>query len=141
MSFTPLHSSFKGKRSFNSEINVTPFVDVMLVLLIIFMVTSPMLISGVEVELPTAQHAPLGGQDEPIVLTVDRSGDVYLQEDKIPIAQIGQKLRAVFENKKDNRIFIRGDKNVHYGKIMEVFSMLKETGMYNVSLVTEVPKH
>lgn len=122
----------------NSEINVTPFVDVMLVLLVIFMVTSPMLISGVEVDLPKTRANPLAGQDEPIAITVDKSGNIYIQETIVSDAQLKSKLKAIFNAKNDTRIFVRGDQNVNYGKVMEVFSVLKEIGIPNVALVTEV---
>ncbi|WHQ47086.1 MAG: protein TolR [Candidatus Midichloria sp.] len=136
-SATPSFNKYK-RRSLNSEINVTPFVDVMLVLLVIFMVTSPMLLSGVEVDLPQAKTIPITGQDEPISITVDKYGNIYLQEIKVSLAELEKKLNALFTAKKDNLIFLRGDKLVDYGKIMEVFTTLKASGLYNVALVTEV---
>jgi len=126
------------RRSLNSEINVTPFVDVMLVLLIIFMVTSPMLLSGVEVDLPKTKAIPITGNDEPISITIDKNGNLYVQEIKVSLLELEKKLIAILGVKKDNRIFLRGDKLVDYGKIMEVFAVLKSSGLYNVSLVTEV---
>lgn len=125
------------RRGLNSEINVTPFVDVMLVLLIIFMVTSPMLLSGVSVNLPETSNMPLSGQDEPIVVTVNKNGDLYLQESMLSIDLLETRLAAIVNINKDCRVFIRGDKDVSYGKMMEVFSALKVSGKYKVALVTE----
>jgi biopolymer transport protein TolR len=127
----------RGRR-LNSEINVTPFVDVMLVLLVIFMVTSPMLVAGVPVDLPQTSAAPLGGQDEPLVLTIDSKGNVYLQEFEIPFNMIAEKLSAIAGAKADTRIFIRGDRSLQYGKIMTVFNEIKKAGYQHVALVTEV---
>lgn len=136
-SAVPSFNKYK-RRSLNSEINVTPFVDVMLVLLVIFMVTSPMLLSGVEVDLPQTKTIPITGQDEPVSITVDKHGNIYLQEVKVSLAELEKKLNTLFAAKKDNRVFLRGDKLVDYGKIMEVFTTLKASGLYNVALVTEV---
>lgn len=126
------------RRRLNSEINVTPFVDVMLVLLVIFMVTAPMLVAGVQVDLPQTSSAPLSGQDEPLILTIDRSGMVHLQDHAIPLDSLSEKLSAIAGAKKDSRIFVRGDKRLHYGKIMEVFSAIQNAGYQHVALVTEV---
>lgn len=121
-----------------SEINVTPLVDVMLVLLIIFMVCSPMLVAGVQVDLPKTKAAALSGQDEPIAISIDKFGNVYIAENKVQVLDLGKKLNAVLNEKKDTRIFVRGDKKIDYGKVMEVFAELKSSGFKNVALVTEV---
>jgi len=129
-----------GKRAryaMNSEINVTPMVDVMLVLLVIFMVTSPMLVAGVSVDLPKTKSSPLSGQDEPIAISIDKTGGVFIQETKVKIADLKAKLSAVLHEKKDTRIFVRGDKSIDYGKVMEVFGEIKSAGFTNVALVTE----
>ena len=126
------------KRKLGSEINVTPFVDVMLVLLVIFMITSPMLLSGVDVDLPQTKTMPINGQDEPISVSIDKRGDIYLEELKVSLSELEQKLKAIILEKKDARIFIRGDKAVDYGKIAEVFVTIRASGLHNVSLVTEV---
>lgn len=130
--------SHRFKKTLNSEINVTPFVDVMLVLLVIFMVTSPMLISGVDVDLPKTTAGPISSQDEPIAISIDKKGTIYLQEMSVALENLATKLKAVLKEKYDTRIFIRGDQNIYYGRIMEVFSVLKEAGYNNVALVTEV---
>ncbi|HEU5046890.1 MAG TPA: protein TolR [Rickettsiales bacterium] len=126
------------KKSF-SEINVTPMVDVMLVLLIIFMVTAPMLTAGVQVDLPKTKAAPLNGQDEPLVVSVLRDGRVYLQDQKEPIAleALGPKLAAITGEKTDTRIFVRGDKDVDYGTIMQVVGEVTSAGLTKVALITE----
>jgi biopolymer transport protein TolR len=129
----------RGRRPLNSEINVTPFVDVMLVLLVIFMVTSPMLVSGVHVELPKTKSAALSGQDEPLSITIEKNGSVYIHESKIKLSDLNAKLSAVLKEKKETRIFVRGDKDVDYGTVMHVFSEIKESGYNNVALVTEAP--
>lgn len=129
--------SKRNRRQLASEINVTPLVDVMLVLLIIFMVCSPMLIAGVQVDLPKTKASSLSGQDEPISISIDKYGNVYIQESKVKINELGAKLSAVLREKKDTRIFVRGDRKIDYGKVMEVFGAIKSGGFSNVALVTE----
>lgn len=127
----------RRKREINCEINVTPFVDVMLVLLVIFMVASPMLVAGVQVDLPKTKAAALSGQDEPVAISINKAGEVFIQETKIKTSELPQKLSAIVKEKKDTRIFVRGDKSVEYGAIMEVFGSIKSAGFKNVALVTE----
>ena len=119
------------------EINVTPFVDVMLVLLIIFMVTAPMLTSGVPLELPEAKGQQLQSNKEPVTLSVDRSGKVFIQETEIKLDEIAPKLKAIAKNGYDEQIFIRGDKGIDYGTVMRVMGRVKSAGFTKVSLVTE----
>lgn len=121
-----------------SEINVTPFVDVMLVLLIVFMVTAPLLTVGVTVDLPKATSAPLPGQDEPLTVTVNRNGAVYLQESEIALDELGPRLNAVLETKPGTRIFVRGDKVIDYGRVMEVVGTIHDAGIVKVALVTKL---
>jgi len=121
----------------NSEINITPFVDVMLVLLVIFMVTSPMLTTGIEVDLPKTKSAALAGNDEPLIITLDKAGNLYLQETKIDHKEMKTKLEAVLNQNKDTRIFVRGDKEIDYGQIMHLFALVKDLGFEHVALVTE----
>jgi biopolymer transport protein TolR len=127
----------RNRRQISSEINVTPLVDVMLVLLIIFMVCSPMLVAGVQVDLPKTKAAALAGQDEPIAISIDKSGSIYIQESKVKIQDLAAKLEAVLKEKKETRIFVRGDRKIDYGKVMEVFGAIKVAGYKNVALVTE----
>jgi biopolymer transport protein TolR len=126
-----------------SEINVTPFVDVMLVLLIIFMVTAPLLTVGVPLELPQAKGKQIETNKEPIVVSVTRQGEVFLgQEEKTPMRldEIGPKLNAVAGNRggADEPIFVRGDKSVEYGLVAKVMGRIKEAGFKKISLITEV---
>jgi biopolymer transport protein TolR len=126
-----------------SEINVTPFVDVMLVLLIIFMVTAPLLTVGVPLELPHAKGKQLEANKEPIVVSVTQKGDVFLgQEEKTPMQldEIGPKLNAVAGNRGgvDEPIFVRGDKSAEYGLVARVMGRIKEAGFRKISLITEV---
>jgi biopolymer transport protein TolR len=122
-----------------SDINVTPMVDVMLVLLVIFMVTAPLLNVGVPVDLPKTTAAPITGQDEPLVVSVNAQGKVYLQETEIPIDNLAARLQAVTQNKPDQRIFVRGDRSINYGRIMEVMGVINQAGFKHVALVAELP--
>jgi biopolymer transport protein TolR len=121
-----------------AEINVTPFVDVMLVLLIVFMVTAPLLTVGVTVDLPQATSAPLPGQDEPLSVSVGRDGKIYLQESEIAIEDLGPRLVAILETKPGTRIFVRGDKVIDYGRVMEVVGTIHDAGIAKVALVTKL---
>lgn len=121
-----------------AEINVTPMVDVMLVLLIIFMVTSPLMVAGVTVDLPETNASPVTGQDEPLSVTVDAKGDVYIQESKVDKNELVAKLQAISGEKKDVRIFVRGDRNIDYGKVMEVVGKINSAGFNKVALLTEI---
>jgi biopolymer transport protein TolR len=120
-----------------SEINVTPMVDVMLVLLIIFMVTAPMLTSGVQVDLPKTSSAPLQGQDEPLTISVQAGGRVFINKTPVGIDELGAKLAAIAGEKRDTRIFVRGDKSVDYGHIMHVIGEINGAGFTKVALITE----
>lgn len=122
-----------------SQINVTPFVDVMLVLLVIFMVTAPLLTAGVEVNLPESSAKALKGTDEPLAVSVDAAGKIYIQENEVTIEELGPKLKAITEQKPEARVFVRGDRAIAYGQVMAVMSAIKEAGISNVALVTVVP--
>ena len=120
------------------EINVTPFVDVMLVLLIIFMVTAPLLTVGVPIELPEAKGQQLQANKEPVTISVDRAGKVFIQETEIKLDEIAPKLKAIAKNGYEEQIFVRGDKGVAYGTVMRVMGRISAGGFRKVSLVTEV---
>ena len=122
-----------------SEINVTPMVDVMLVLLVIFMVTAPLLTVGVPVDLPKTEASVMQGQDEPLVITVNSAGRVFLQETEMTLDVLVARLRAITQNKLDTRIFVRGDKAVVYGRIMEVMGTVNAAGFTKVALIAELP--
>ncbi len=119
-----------------SEINVTPMVDVMLVLLIIFMVTAPLLTVGVNVDLPKTKAAMIAGQDEPLAVSVDSEGRVFLQDTEIDLDALAPRLIAITGNNPEVRIFIRGDKAIDYGRVMEVMGAVNAAGFKKVALVT-----
>lgn len=134
--------SFRRGRSHKpmSEINVTPFVDVMLVLLVIFMVTAPLLTVGVSVDLPKTKASVIPGQDEPLAITVDKQGKIFLQETEMELVNLVPRLIAITGNNPDVRIFIRGDRAIHYGRVMQVMGTINRAGFKKVALVTEPGK-
>ena len=121
------HFAWRSARHI-SEINVTPFVDVMLVLLVIFMITAPLLTASVDVDLPRTQAAQARGQDEPLVVSVNAAGKVYLQETELDLDALVVRLRAITQNKADQRIFVRGDRSLAYGRVMEVMGTITVAG-------------
>jgi biopolymer transport protein TolR len=121
-----------------SEINVTPMVDVMLVLLIIFMVSAPLLTVGVAIDLPQTQAKSLDQDREPITVTVNDKGQFYLQNTEYKIEELVPKLQAIAKNGGDERIYVRGDKKVDYGTVMRVMGRLSAAGYRRVALITEV---
>jgi biopolymer transport protein TolR len=123
-----------------AEINVTPFVDVMLVLLIVFMVTAPLLTVGVPVDLPKTKAQALGQDRQPLSVTVRRDGGIYLQNTPIAEDALVAKLEAISANGYDQRIFVRGDKAVDYGRVMEVMAEISAAGFTHIGLVTDVAK-
>tara|TARA_B100001540_G_scaffold278428_1_gene266546 strand:- start:159 stop:575 length:417 start_codon:yes stop_codon:yes gene_type:complete len=120
-----------------SEINVTPFVDVMLVLLIIFMVTAPLLTVGVQVDLPETSADTLPEENEPLTLTINAKGEIFIQETKVEYEKIIAKIMAVSNNRTDTRIFVRGDKTINYGRVLEIMGMLSGSGFTKVALISE----
>ena len=136
-------SRYKSRRTIYrpmSDINVTPMVDVMLVLLIVFMITAPLLTVGVAVDLPKTQAPQILSQDEPLTISVDARGRIFLQETEITVDQIVPRLRAITANKKDTRIFVRGDRAIAYGRVMEVMGTVNLAGFSRVALITEIPR-
>ena len=121
-----------------SDINVTPLVDVMLVLLIVFMVAAPLMTVGVPIELPQTKAKPLQGDTEPITVSVNAEGKVYLQNAEIDLDALIPKLEAIAKNGYDERIYVRGDRKVDYGTVMRVMGRLSAAGFRRVALVTEV---
>jgi biopolymer transport protein TolR len=133
----------RGRRRFHrpvSEINITPFVDVMLVLLVVFMVTAPLMTVAVPVDLPKTQAHTLNQDKEPLVVSIDADGKVYLQDQGMKLEDLVPKLKAVTGANPDARIFVRGDKNISYGKIMEVMGTISSAGFTKVALVADLPK-
>jgi len=122
-----------------TEINVTPFVDVMLVLLVIFMVTAPMLTVGVPVDLPKTKAAKMNDQVEPLVVSVDANGKAYLSETELEGDALIERLIAVSGSNPDAKIYVRGDQKINYGRVMEVMGIIAAAGFNKVSLIAEMP--
>ena len=119
-----------------SEINVTPFVDVMLVLLIIFMVAAPLLTVGVPIDLPETQAKALNSETQPITISVNSDGQVYIQETEIPVEEVVAKLTAISKNGYEERIYVRGDRDADYGTVMQVMARISSAGFKKIGLVT-----
>ena len=122
-----------------AEINVTPMVDVMLVLLVIFMVTAPLLTAGIPVNLPQTKADTLSEPTEPLVITVNAEGKIFLQETEVPVESLVARLQAITANKPDTKIYVRGDKAINYGRVMEVMGLVKGAGFTQVALIVDQP--
>jgi biopolymer transport protein TolR len=120
-----------------SEINVTPFVDVMLVLLVIFMVTAPMMQTGVDVDLPKTSTQPLRLQDEPLILSVKKDGKMFVGKTEVPVAELEAKLVAIFESRDDKELFLRADRDAPYGQVAKAMAAAREAGASKLGMVTE----
>ena len=129
--------SIGGKKKIVSEINITPLVDTLLVLLIIFMVTAPLLTVGVQVDLPESSADSLSEETEPLTLTINAKGEIFIQESKIEFDNIIAKILAVAKNRTDTRIYVRGDKTINYGRVLEIMGMLSGSGFTKVALISE----
>lgn len=131
-----------GRRSSLSQINVTPFVDVMLVLLIIFMVTAPMLDQGVQIDLPEVAEAPsLLAQQEPLVVTVERSGKIFIGKAEVKqLSKLGPVLQQALKGKPDREVFLEADQKVSYGRVVQVMAALKRAGVEKLGMVTRLPE-
>lgn len=125
-----------GRRRPMADINVTPFVDVMLVLLVIFMVTAPMMTVGVQVDLPKTKATAIAGSDEPLAVSIDAEGVIYVQDTPMELAKVIPRLKAISQNNPDVRIFVRGDASVDYGRVMEVMGVLNAAGFSRVAMIT-----
>jgi len=125
------------RNSLNAEINVTPLVDVMLVLLIVFMIAAPLLSVGVPVELPKTDAKSLPSEQEPITITVDSDGGIFLQETEIALDDLAPRLIAIAANGYDERIYLRGDESSDYGAVMKVMARVNAAGFSNLGLVTD----
>jgi biopolymer transport protein TolR len=120
-----------------SDINVTPMVDVMLVLLVIFMITAPLMTAGVQVDLPKTRAAAVQGQDEPIAVSIDRRGHVFIQNTEVTLDTLAPRLSAITQNNPDVRIFVRGDEGISYGEVMAVIGAVHAAGFSKVALLTQ----
>lgn len=138
-------NSDKERLSALSEINVTPFVDVMLVLLVIFMVTAPILYQGVDVNLPKVESKPMPAaeREKKIVVTIDEKGEVYIEKDKYSLPELRVKIRELIrnmgKNPEEEEVFLRADSNVAYGTVIEVMAEIKKAGINKLGLITEPP--
>jgi len=123
-----------------SQINVTPLVDVMLVLLVIFMVTAPIIQQGVQVNLPQARAGAIAGKEEQLVVSVNKDGRIYLNDTQMSPTELGQKLRAIRKLEPDKEVILRADQDVRYGIVMRAIAEIKEAGIQKVGMVTRPPK-
>lgn len=129
-----------GSDGLLSEINVTPFVDVMLVLLIIFMVTAPMMIQGVNVSLPEAANGPLKMEEDQLVVSIDAKNQIYINDLRVTPDFLQEKLVKILENRKSRDVFLRADKSIPYGMVVNVMSAIKGAGVEKLGMMTELPE-
>lgn len=130
--------AFEGNRDgLMSQINVTPFVDVMLVLLIIFMVTAPMMIQGVDVSLPEATSEPLQSEIETLLITINKNNHIYINDYRVTLDFLQEKLQKILEGREDRSVYLRADKDISYGMVVRVMSEIKNAGVKKLGMVTE----
>ncbi len=130
--------AYAGKhRELMSDINVTPFVDVMLVLLIIFMVTAPMMVEGLNVDLPEATAKPLDSEKEHLVITIDKDKLVYINDFKVAVDYLGEKLNKMLQGRSDREVYLKADKNIPYGIVVQVMAEIKKAGIEQLGMITE----
>jgi biopolymer transport protein TolR len=129
----------RASRTVLSEINVTPFVDVMLVLLIIFMVTAPMMQQGLDVELPETASTGVATNDEPFILVVKKNREIVIGEAKIQLDDLRTRLKAIFETRKNKQVYLQADRHVEYGVVAEAMGEIRAAGIYQIGLIT-IPK-
>jgi biopolymer transport protein TolR len=133
-------STSSGKsRTTMSEINVTPFVDVMLVLLVIFMVTAPMMQQGIDVDLPKTSSSGVQPNDDPFVIVVSKNGQVTFGQAQVPVNMVKEKLSAIFSTRSNKQVYLQADRAVDYGSVAEVMAEIRGAGITNIGLIT-VPK-
>jgi biopolymer transport protein TolR len=129
----------QGRGQMVSQINVTPLVDVMLVLLVIFMVTAPIIQQGVEVTLPSVKAQALPGKEEQFVVSITKDSQIYLNDAKLSADELSSKLKAIGQERPDREVFIRADDQVPYGEVIKTMAAIKAAGIENVGMVTEMP--
>jgi len=130
-------NSSGGDRRLIAEINVTPFVDVMLVLLVIFMVTAPMMMQGIDVSLPQVDTQSIRSENERLVISMTAEGDIFLEEYKVTAQELGVKVKGIMEARGIKEVFLRADKSIPYGRIAEIMGNVRQAGVTNLGLVTE----
>ena len=126
-----------NNREFMSEINVTPFVDVMLVLLIIFMVTAPMMVQGLNVDLPEATAKPLDSEKEHLVITIDKEHQVFINDYQVTVESLGAKLIKILQGRSDREVYLKADKTIPYGIVVRVMAEIKGAGVEDLGMITE----
>ncbi len=130
----------KGRYRPLSEINVTPLVDVMLVLLIVFMVTAPLMTTGVNIDLPKTDASPVNSDAKPLAVSIKSNGDIYLGDDAVTLDQLVAKLQAASQNDPTRRIFVRGDEHIDYGRVVQVMGQITSGGFNKVALLAQSPQ-
>ena len=136
--YNRINNKMYRKNRVISQINVTPFVDVMLVLLIVFMITAPLLTVGVSVDLPKTKASQLNSKGDPIIVSIKKNGELFIQERKIDSLQLLPRLKAISSGNKNLRIYVRGDKNVSYGIVLDIIAKIKSSGFKKVALVAKL---
>ena len=126
-----------NSKEFMSEINVTPFVDVMLVLLIIFMVTAPMMIQGLNVDLPEATAKPLDSEKEHLVITIDKKHQIYINDYQVKGESLSEKLMKILKGRSDREVYLKADKSIPYGIVVQVMAEIKDAGVEQLGMITE----
>lgn len=127
----------RGNRRLMSEINVTPLVDVMLVLLIIFMVAAPMMMQGMDVQLPQTQSKPIHSREERLVVTLNKKQEIFINEYRVTREELQEKLRVLYQNRKEGEVFLRADRSLPYGFVVKIMSDIKSAGIEKLGMVTE----
>ena len=120
------------------EINVTPFVDVMLVLLVIFMVTAPMMHQGLDIDLPETKNTGLQVPEDPFILTIKKNGRIYIGSVEVPVKKVSEKLKAIFKVRKDKQVYIQADRKAYYGAVAEAMGEIRSAGLTQMSLITQL---
>ena len=136
--YNRINNKIHKKNKVISQINVTPFVDVMLVLLIVFMITAPLLTVGVSVDLPKTKASQLNSKGDPIIISIKKNGELYIQEREIDTLQLLPRLKAISSGNKNLRIYVRGDKDVPYGFVLDTIAKIKSSGFKKVALVAKL---
>ena len=134
-----MDSSSQGNGTTISQINVTPLVDVMLVLLVIFMVTAPIIQQGVQVNLPQAKAGAIPGKEEQLVVAIARNGRIYLNDNPMTLPELGKKLRAISKIRRDKEVYLRADQDVRYGIVIRTIAEIKQAGIEKLGMVTRPP--